>query len=91
MALQKIKGMAASQDHGVNSLRSYKLIYVNSVDLLPPSSHQDSAAVNYLDKLEGLLAKSIKFTGQTNKKINSLTSQLAAENVDDGNCDDEDS
>jgi len=74
VALQKIKGMAASQGRDVNLLRSYKLSYVNSVDLLLSSSHQDTAAANRLDKLEGLLAKSIKFADQTNKKINSLTS-----------------
>ena len=68
----------------------YKLSYVNSVDLLPPSSHQDVASINCLDKLEGLLVKSIKFANQTNKKINSLTSQLNTENVDGGD-DDKDS
>ena len=61
VALQKIKGMAASQDRDVNFLRANKFSYVNSVDLLPPSSYHDSVATNRLDKLEGLLVKSIKF------------------------------
>ena len=57
VALQKMKRMAASQGRDVNSLRAYKLSYVNSVDLLPPSSRHDSVAANGLDKLEGMLAK----------------------------------
>ena len=81
--------MAASQGRNVNSLRACKFSYGNSVNLLPPSSRHDSAAVNRLDKLEGLLVKAIKFADRMNKKINYLTSQLAAEN-DDGD-DDEDS
>ena len=90
VALQKIKGMTASQGCEVSSLRAYKLSYVNSVDLLLPSSHSGSAAVNCLYKLEGVLAKLIKFADQTNKKINSLISQLAAENGDDGDDGDND-
>ena len=87
VALHKIKGRAASQDRDMNSLQAYKLSYVNSVDLLPPSSHLDSSAVNRLDKLKGMLAQSIKFVNWTNKKINSLTSQLATENGDDSDND----
>ena len=82
--------MVASQGRDVNSLRSYKLSYVNSVDLLSPLSHQDTVFVNRLDELEGLLVKSIKFADQTDKKTNSLTSKLTAKHTD-GVDDDEDS
>ena len=80
--------MAANQGRNVNSLQACKLSYVNSVDLLPPSSHHDSVAANRLDKLEGMLVKSIKFANRTYKKLNSLTSQYAE---NDDNDDDEDS
>ena len=83
MALQKIKGMTASQGRDVNSLRVYKLSYINSVYLLPPSSHHNSIAANRLDKMKGVLANQSSLPiGRINKKLNSLTSQYA-ENDDD--------
>ena len=86
VAIQKLKGIVTSQRCDINSIRSYKLSYVNSVDLLPqPSPPLDSAAENRLDKLEGMLVSTLKAVGQTNKRINSLTSR---EEDDD---DDEDS
>lgn len=36
VTLQKIKDMGSSQGHDVNSLRLYKLSYVNSIHMLPP-------------------------------------------------------
>ena len=89
VAIQKLKAIAASQSRDVNSLRSYKLSYVNSVDLLPPSSPLDSVATNRLDKLEGMLVNTLKFADQTNRRINSLTSKFAVNKEDDD--DDEDS
>ena len=45
VALQKIKDMKANQSRHVNSLRSSKLSYVNSADLVPPQlpTRQDPA------------------------------------------------
>ena len=61
IALQKLKGIAASQGRDVNSLRSYKLSYVNSVDLNPPSPGSlDSVAANRLDKMEGVMVNVVK-------------------------------
>ena len=91
VALQKIKGMAASQGRNVNSLSAHKLSYVNSVDFLPPSSPHDSVTTNRLDKLKGLLVQFIKFANQTNKKLNSLTSKFAGNKEDDDDDNDEDS
>ena len=45
-----IKGMGTSQGRDVGSLQSYKLSYVKSVNLLPPSSHQNTAFINCLKK-----------------------------------------
>jgi len=82
IALQKLKGIATSQRRDINSIWSFKLSYVNSVDFLPPSSPPlDSAAENRLDKLEGMLVSTLNAVGQTNRMINSLTSK--EEDVDD--------
>lgn len=67
---QKIKGMAASQGCNRNLLRVYNLSYVTSVYQLQLSSNHDLAAINLLDKLEGLLAKSVKFANRTDNKVN---------------------
>ena len=54
VALQKLKGIAASQGRGVNSLQTYKLSYVNSVDLNPPFLVPlNSVAANCLEKWKG--------------------------------------
>ena len=48
IALQKLKGLATSQRRDINSIRSYKISYVNSMDLNPPSQApgMDSVAAN---------------------------------------------
>ena len=62
-----------------------------SVNWLPPSSPLDSVAPNCLDKLEGLLVKSIKFDDPTNKGLNSLTSKFSINEEEDDDDNDEDS
>ena len=53
IGLQKLKGIATSQRRDINSIRSYKISYVNSLDLLSPSSPSiDSTANDRLDTLE---------------------------------------
>ena len=85
VALQKLKGIAASQGCNVNFLQSYKLSYVNSVDLNPPSLVSlDSVAANRLDKMEGLLVKVVK-------NINYLTLKLARNDEDDDDDQDDNS
>ena len=45
----------------MNSLRSYKISYINSVDLNPNSLVPiDSVAINRLDKLEGVMVDVVK-------------------------------
>ena len=82
--------MGASQGRDVNSLQSHKLSCVDSVNLVPTSSYQNTAPVNCLEKLEILLVISIKYASWVNKKVNSLTSQLNSEFVDDGDNDNDD-
>ena len=57
-----MKGLATSQRRDINSIRSYKISYVNSVDLNPPSSAPglDSVATNRLDKMEGAMVSMVK-------------------------------
>ena len=82
VTLQKLKGIAASQGRDVNSLCSYKLIYVNSIDLNPPSSVPlDSAAADHLDKMEGLMVNVVKC-------LNSLTAKPTRNNDDNDDQDD---
>ena len=103
LALQKFKGIAASQGHDVNSFRVYKLSYVNSIDLHQhPSVPLDPVAADCLDKVEGLLVKTIKLAGQgllvkaikfanqTNRKLNFLTSKFAVNEEEADNDDDND-
>ena len=72
IGLQKLKGIATSQRCDINSIRSYKISYVNSVDLLPPSSSSiDSAANDRLDTLERVLVNTIRATRLTNSEISS--------------------
>ena len=61
IALQKLKGIAASQGRDVNSLRSYKLSYINSINLNPPLSIPlDLVAANCPDKMEGVMVDVVK-------------------------------
>ena len=84
IALQKLKGIATSQRRDINSIQSYKMFYVNSVDLLPPSSPSIDSAVNdCLDTLERVLVNTIRATTLTNSKINSLTSTDDADDDSD--------
>ena len=65
----------------MNSLCSYKykLIYINSVDLNPPSSVPlDSVAANWLDKMEGSMVNVVKC-------LNSLTPRPARNDEDEDN------
>ena len=74
IALQKLKGIATSQRRDINSIRSYRISYVNSVDLLPPSSSSiDSAANDRIDTLERVLVSTLKAVGYKGR-INSLNS-----------------
>ena len=74
IGLQKLEGIATSQRRDINSIRSYNISYVNSVDLLPPSSLSiNSVANDRLDTLERVLVNTIRVTTLTNSKINSLT------------------
>ena len=85
IGLQKLKGIATSQRCDINFIQSYKISYVNSVDLLPPSSPSlDPAANDRLDTLERMLVNIIRATRLTNSKINSL-------NPTDDDDDDDDS
>jgi len=87
IALQKLKGIATSQRRDINSIRSYKISYVNSVDLLPTSVPSiDPAANDHIDTLERALVSTLKAVGQQNRRINSLHST-----VDDDDDDDEQS
>ena len=90
VVLQKLKGIAVSQGCDLNFLRAYKLSYVKSVNLHPSSSPLDSVAANRLNKLEGMLVKSIKSADQTNRRLNSLTSKFAVNKEEEENDDDND-
>ena len=46
IALQKLKGLATTQNRDINSIRAYKISYVNSMDLNPPSPVPDSGLTN---------------------------------------------
>ena len=78
ISLQKIKGIGANQGWDVNFLCYLKLSHVNSVNLLPPQSHQDIVLIHHLEKLEDFLAKFISATNWANRKINLLTARLNA-------------
>ena len=85
VVLQKLKRIAASQGRDVNSLRTYKLSYVNSVGLNPPSSVPlDLVAANRLDKMEGLMVNVVKC-------LHSLTHRPPRNDEDENNDHDDDS
>ena len=86
IALQKLKGIATSQRCDINSIRSYKISYVNSVDLNPPSSALglDSVATNQLDKMEGVMVSVVKC-------LHSLETGSARKHDDEDNDHDDDS
>ena len=83
IALQKLKGIATSQRCDINSIQSYTISYVNSVDLLPASSI-DIAANDKIDRLERALVSTLKAISQTNRKVNSMQ-------IEDADDDDEQS
>ena len=77
IGLQKLKGIATIQRRDINSIRCYKISYVDSVDLLPPSTSSiDSAANDRLDTLERMLVSTLKAVGQQNGRINALNSTV---------------
>ena len=84
MALQKLKGIAASQSRNVNSFWICKLSYVNSVNLHPSFLVSlDSVAANRLDKVEGFLVKAVK-------RLHSLTLEFVINEEDDDDDDNDD-
>ena len=46
IALQKLKGLAATQNRDINTIRAYKISYVNSIGSNPPSSVLDLCCTN---------------------------------------------
>ena len=85
VAFKKLKGITASQGRDVNFLRSYKLSYVNWINLNPPSLVLlDSVAANWLDKMEGLTVNVVKC-------LHSLTPRPARNDEDEDNDHEDDS
>ena len=69
IALQKLKGIATTQNRDINSIRAYKISHVNSLDLNPPSPApgMDSVATNQLKKMDAkmdTMVKCINFLGR---------------------------
>ena len=58
IALQKLKGVATTQNRDINTIRAYKMSYVNSIDLNPPSPAPgvDSVAINRLEKMDSRMS-----------------------------------
>ena len=86
IALQKLKGLATTQNRDINSIRAYKLSYVNSMDLIPPSpSPVDDPDVNTrMDKMDVMMMDMIKC-------IHSIARHSPRNNEDDGGDYDDDS
>ena len=59
IALQKLKGLSATQNRDINTIWAYKISYVNSMDLNPLSSILDSGLTNQMDKMD-IMASMIK-------------------------------
>ena len=81
-----MKGIATSQRHDINPIQSYKISYVNSVDLNPPSSAPalDSVATNRQDQMEGVMVSVVKC-------LHSLGTRFAWKHDDEDNDYDEES
>ena len=60
IALQKLKGLATTQNRDINSIRAYKLSYMNSMDLNPPSPVNDSSLANQMDKMDVMMTNLIQ-------------------------------
>ena len=62
IALQKLKGLATTQNRDINSIRAYKISYVNPMDLNPPSPAPvvDSVVTNRLEKMEFTMVNIVK-------------------------------
>ena len=62
IALQKLKGLATTQNRDINSIRAYKLSYVNSMDLIPPSPSpaSDPGINDRMDKMDVMMMDMIK-------------------------------
>ena len=86
IALQKLKGLATTQNCDINSIRAYKLSYVNSMDLIPPSPSpaNDSGLANRMDKMDVMMVDMIKC-------IHSLGRRSNRNNEDDSGDHDDDS
>ena len=76
-----MKGIATSQRRDINSIRSYKISYVNSVNFLPASAPSIDPTVNdKIDRLERAVIHTLKAIGKQNRRINYIHS---AEDNDD--------
>ena len=84
IALQKLKGLATTQNCDINSIRAYKISYVNSMDLNPPSPVHDSGLTNRIDKMDLKLTNLIQC-------IHSLGKHSDRNNEDDSGDHDDDS
>ena len=60
IALQKLKGLAATQTRDINTIRAYKISYVNSMDSNPPSPVPNSGLTNRMDKMDVMMVSMIK-------------------------------
>ena len=82
LGLQKLKGIATNQRRDINSIRSYKISYVNSVDLLPASAPSiDPSVIDKIDRLEQAVIHTLKAMNKQSRRINSI--QSAEDNDDD--------
>ena len=57
-----MKGLATTQNRDINSIRAYKLSYVNSMDLIPPfpSPANDPGLTNQMGKMDVMMEEMIK-------------------------------
>ena len=86
IALQKLKGLATTQNRDINSIRAYKLSYVNSMDLIPPSLSpvNDPSINDRMDKMDVMMMDMIKC-------IHSIGRHSKQNDEDDGGGYDDDS
>ena len=83
ITLQKLKGLATTQNHDINTFRAYKISYVNSMDLNPSPPVLDSGFTNQLDKINVMMANMIKCIHSLGKH-----SDQTNDNEDDDHDDD---
>ena len=86
IALQKLKGLATTQNRDINSIRGYKISYVNSMDLIPPSPSpaNDPGINDRMDKMDVMMMDMIKC-------IHSIGRHSNRNNEDDSGDHDDDS